>query len=64
MHSLAALTPLGSPLPKTEQIGTLTISEITNCAQASVTLRRGKDQAFAVAAETLFATALPAPRWL
>ena len=61
MHSLAALTPLGGPLPKTEQIGTLTISEITNCALASVTLRRGKDQAFAVAAETLFATALPAP---
>ncbi len=61
MHSLAALTPLGGPLPKTEKIGTLTISEITNCALASVTLRRGKDQAFAVAAETLFATALPAP---
>ena len=61
MHSLAALTPLGSPLPKTEKIGTLKISEITDCALASVSLRRGKDNGFAVAAETLFATALPTP---
>lgn len=62
MHSLAALSPLGSPLPKTEQIGTLTISEITDCALASVTLRRGKDQAFAAAAAALFAkAALPGP---
>ena len=61
MHSLAALTPLGNRLPKTEQIGALQISEITDCALASVTQRIGKDQAFAAAAETLFATALPAP---
>lgn len=62
MHSLAALTPLGSPLPKTEQIGTLEISEITDRALASVTQRMGKDQAFATAATAIFATAaLPPP---
>lgn len=61
MHDLAALTPLGSSLAKTETIGAIRISEVTNRALASVSVRLGKTEDFAVEAKSLFNMPLPAP---
>lgn len=61
MHDLASLTPLGATTPKTDQIGRVRISEVTDRALASVTARRGSLTGFTAAAETLFGMTLPAP---
>lgn len=61
MHDLAALTPLGGTAPKTDRIGAILITEVTDQALASVTCRHGKAKPFATAAKKLFGVTLPAP---
>lgn len=61
MHDLASLTPLGGTAPRTETIGAVAISEVTDRALASVAARRGHATDFAAAAETLFGQKPPAP---
>jgi sarcosine oxidase subunit gamma len=61
VHDLAALTPLGGTDPKTDRIGAMTISEVTDRALASVTCRAGKSKPFHTAAKKLFGADLPAP---
>jgi sarcosine oxidase, subunit gamma len=61
VHDLAAITPLGGSTPKTDQIGAIRITEVTDRALASVSCRPGKGQAFAEAAKALFGAALPGP---
>lgn len=61
MHDLASLTPLGAKAPHTDQIGGVTITEVTDRALASVTCRIGQGPAFQTAAKTLFCMALPGP---
>ncbi|MCK0126595.1 hypothetical protein MWU76_19545 [Gelidibacter sp. F2691] len=39
MHKLKSLTPLGADLPRVDQIGTLTISEVVDQAMVSVAAR-------------------------
>lgn len=61
MHNLAALTPLGASQAKTEQVGQIRISEVTDRALASVSCRIGQTKAFAKAATKLFKMELPGP---
>ena len=61
MHDLATLTPLGGATPRSDSIGALTITEITDRALASVSCRREQDAAFGAAAERLFGMAPPLP---
>ncbi|WP_347312514.1 sarcosine oxidase subunit gamma [Defluviimonas sp. SAOS-178_SWC] len=61
MHDLAALTPLGGATPRTDRVGDITISEVTDRALASVSCRSGKAKAFATAAKKLFGAELPEP---
>lgn len=61
MSELASLTPLGAATARTDRIGAITIAEEMGVALASVTCRLGQEAAFRAAAETLFATTLPAP---
>ncbi len=61
MHNLAAITPLGASSPKREQVGGITIAEVTDTALASVACRLGKQQPFGTAAKALFGIALPGP---
>lgn len=61
MHDLASLTPLGGTTARTDRIGILTISEITDCALASVASRHGQEASFATAAARLFGIAPPPP---
>jgi sarcosine oxidase, subunit gamma len=58
---LASLTPLGAKAPKIDQIGAVTITEVTDRALASVTCRLAQTVAFQAAAKTLFGVALPGP---
>lgn len=61
MHNLAALTPLGGTAPRVDLIGTVTITEVTDRALASVSCRNGQMAAFQTAATTLFGADLPRP---
>lgn len=61
MHDLAALTPLGGTAPRSDRIGDVAITEVTDRALASVSCRSGKATAFETAAKTLFGVDLPAP---
>lgn len=61
MHDLAALTPLGGAQPRTDRVGDITITEVTDRALASVSRRNGKAAEFNAAAAGLFGTDLPGP---
>jgi sarcosine oxidase, subunit gamma len=61
VHDLTALTPLGTATPRTDRIGKIRITEVTDRALASVTCRQGQTKAFATAAKTLFGVNLPPP---
>ena len=45
MTDLTPLTPLGGTEPRIDQIGAITITEVTNRARASVAARKGSDVA-------------------
>lgn len=60
MHDLKALTPLGAADPRSEHIGPISITEVTEMALASITCRSGKIRAFRAASKTaLEITKLP-----
>ncbi|PQV56804.1 sarcosine oxidase subunit gamma [Defluviimonas denitrificans] len=61
MHDLAALTPLGAAAPRTDRVGAISVTEVTDRAIASVSTRNGKAKPFATAAKALFGIDLPAP---
>lgn len=64
MHSLSALTPLGASIPKTDQIGTITLTEVTDRALASVTCRTASMTAFHTAAAVIGLTLPQAGHWV
>ena len=61
MHDMIAITPLGGEKPRVDQIGGLTISEITNIAMASVTARSGQAEVAAQHLERFAGQAAPGP---
>ncbi len=61
MHDLAALTPLGGTQPKTDRIGSVVITEVTDRALVSVSCRPGGAKTFGTAARKLFGMTLPGP---
>ncbi len=63
MPSLSALTPLGAAHPKTNQIGTITLTEVTDRALASLTCRNASMPAFSAAASSMGLTLPQAGHW-
>ena len=63
MPSLSALTPLGAAHPKTDQIGTITLTEVTDRALASLTCRNASMPAFLAAASRLGLSLPQAGHW-
>lgn len=64
MHSLSALTPLGAADARTDQIGTITLREVTDRALASLTCRSNTMPAFLAAAASLVLTLPQAGHWV
>lgn len=63
MPSLTALTPLGAAHPQTDQIGTITLAEVTDRALASLTCRNNAMPVFTAAAAGMGLTLPPPGHW-
>lgn len=63
MPSLSALTPLGAADPRTDKIGTITLTEVTDRALASLTCRNNAMPAFLAAAVGMGLTLPKAGHW-
>lgn len=61
MHDLAPLTPLGAAVPRTDSIGTLTMTEVTDRALASLAARLGAESEAMRRAAGFIGTDLPGP---
>lgn len=63
MPSLTALTPLGAADARTDQIGTITLHEVTDRALASLTCRNNAMHVFSAAASGMNLTLPQAGHW-
>ncbi len=61
MHKLKAITALGASEPKVSTIGDMTLTEVTDRALASVSMRLGQDAEFAKRAKDTLGIELPLP---
>jgi sarcosine oxidase, subunit gamma len=61
VHDLRAITPLGRSEPVVEVHGTVTMTEVTDVALASVAARRGREPETLAALERVLGDAPPAP---
>ena len=61
MHKLKAITPLGAAAPGVDTFSGVTITEVTDRALASVSMRAGRDAEFSRRAKDVLGFDLPQP---
>ena len=61
MHDLTPITALGGNAPRTDTVGTVTLTEVPGIALASVAARRGHDDECAKTLKLLLGAAAPDP---
>lgn len=61
MHNLSSITPLGATEPRVETHGSVTCSEVTDLALASVSARLGQESACSDKMHTLLGQPAPGP---
>jgi len=64
VHNLTALTPLGAAHPKTDQIGKITLTEVTDRALASLSCRNASMPAFNATATSMGLVLPQAGHWV